>query len=104
MVWYKHGSKTLCGNCGEWYIQDQPQEWLDDPNEAHPDARLVCPKCRLYFSAFDYLKNPKTENEMMLALHLDHLHETIKQFKIDFYMDKERLENSEFTNKGEEDS
>ena len=43
--YYIHGTKTRCAGCGEEYIQDQPQEFLDDPIECHPDIRILCSKC-----------------------------------------------------------
>lgn len=41
-----HGEKTSCAECGKEYVQDFPQEVLDDPNECDPDLRLICPQCR----------------------------------------------------------
>lgn len=46
MPWYIKGTLTYCLSCGADYIQDQPQEFLDDLNECDPDPRLLCPKCR----------------------------------------------------------
>ena len=91
--WWIQGSKTTCANCGEAYIQDINQSFLNDPNEWHPDIRILCPKCRPYSSAFDSLKDPKTENEVMLSLYIDNLEETIKNLKIDLYMNKFLLGN-----------
>lgn len=45
MVWYKKGSKTQCAGCGITYVQDLPQELLDQQCEFHPDIRILCPKC-----------------------------------------------------------
>ena len=87
MPWYEHGTKNACANCGEYYIQDCPQEDLDDiTTERHPDARVLCPKCRLYFSAFDSLKDPKTYNEMLLAMYIDQINQELKELRIDLYM------------------